>query len=203
MTLGRTESIAASHEQAARLADDGAWPDAERAIASIVADDPDMNAYQTARGLVASALADWSTAERAYARASAVDDLPQSWLGLAQARLELGAPPAEVVGAIERAMRVGHQQAAVAYAAGALYDRLGMADAADDAYAAALVALPALAADPTWRTGALAPRFEGILAAAAERLGPAGWEVALHAGDLDRARDARRFERKPGTVAPS
>ena len=188
VTLVRTESIAASNERVVRLVDDGAWAEADEAITAITSDDPDMNAYVTTRGLVASGMRDWATAELAYARSAAVDDLPQSWLGLAQARLELGAPADQVVEAIERAMRIGYQQAAVAYAAGTLYDRLGMTDAADDAYAAALVALPRLAADPRWTQGALASRFGDILGDAIERTGHAGWELALQAGDLDLAR---------------
>ena len=141
------------------------------------------------RGLIATALGQWSTAAEAYERAALTDDLPQSWLGLAQARLELGEPQADVVDALEHAMRVGYQQAAVGYAAGSLYDRLGLTDEADDAYASALVALPGLAVDPVWREEPLAARFDGILAEAIARLGPAGWEVAMYAGELDLARD--------------
>ena len=121
------------------------------AIAAIVADDPDMPPYQVTRGLVASALGDWPAAADAFDRAATTDDLPQSWLGLAQARLELGAPAADVVEAIERAMRVGYQQAAVVYAAGSLYDRLGLTDEATMPMSHPLAALPGLAVDPCWR----------------------------------------------------
>ena len=117
VTLARTESIVGAHEQVAVLVDEGEWEEAERGIAAIVADDPDMTVYQVTRGLIATALGQWSTAAEAYERAALTDDLPQSWLGLAQARLELGEPQADVVDALERAMRVGYQQAAVGYAA--------------------------------------------------------------------------------------
>jgi hypothetical protein len=187
VTLARTESIVAAHDRVSALVDQGDWRDAERAIATVVGDDPDMTAYQVTRGLVASALGDWTTAAVAYERAAMTDDLPQSWLGLAQARLELGAPEAEVVDAIERATRVGEQQAAVDYAAAALYDRLGLTARADEAYVTALVRLPGLAADPSWHDGTLASRGDAIMSAATERLGAAGWQIPLLAGDLERA----------------
>ena len=59
VTLARTESIVAAHERTAVLVDDGDWAAAERAIAAVIADDPDMTPYQVTRGLVASALGDW------------------------------------------------------------------------------------------------------------------------------------------------
>ena len=96
-------------------------------------------------------------------------------------------------------MRVGYQQAAVGYAAGSLYDRLGLTDEADDAYAAALVALPGLAVDPSGAKGRSRLASRASSTEAIERLGPAGWEVAMYAGELDRARELA--ERKPGPGA--
>ena len=73
------------------------------------------------------------------------------WLGLALATLEAGGPPEEVVSALGAAMRVGpaarpHQPRGRRD----VYDRLGMAADADQAYVDALVSQPALAADPAW-----------------------------------------------------
>ena len=150
------------------LADEGKWEEAERAIAAIVADDPDMTVYQADPGPRRDRRSGrWSAAAEAYERAALTDDLPQSWLGLAQARLELGAPQADVVDALERAMRVGYQQAAVGYAAGVAVRPLGLTDEADDAYASALVG----ASGPRRRPGLArrAPRAlasTGILAEA-------------------------------------
>jgi hypothetical protein len=65
---------------------------------------------------------------------------------------------------------------------------MGMTDEADDAYATTLTRLPGLAADPSWHTGTLGSRFQGILSEALGRLGPSGWPLAMEAGDPDRAR---------------
>jgi tetratricopeptide (TPR) repeat protein len=148
-----------------------------------------MAAYQVTRGLVASALHDWPVAADALGRAARTDDLPQSWLGLAQARIELGAPADEIASDIERALRIAKQQPAIGYAAGALYDRLGMTAEADEAYVEAIVAFPSLAGDPSWTEDpVLAPRFDAILAQAMEEAPESAWQMALMAGDPDRAR---------------
>jgi tetratricopeptide (TPR) repeat protein len=140
-------------------------------------------------GLVAAARHDWATAAEAYERAATADDIPMSWLGLAQARLELGAPAEDVTPALERALRIGTAQPAVAYAAAHLYDRLGQTDRADELYATALADLPSLAADPTWTShSALAFRWPAILARAQELAPGSAWELALMAGDPDEAR---------------
>ena len=53
----------------------------------------------------------------------------------------------------------------------------------------ALVSVPSLAADESW-TGdpTLVERFPAILDEAIEQAGPGGWQIALMAGDADRAR---------------
>jgi hypothetical protein len=157
-----------------------------------------MNAYQVTRGLVASGRGDWAAAADAHGRAALVDDLPQSWLGLAQARLELGAPVDQVAEPLQHALRSGSQQPAVLYAAASLFDRIGMTDEADEAYATVLASLPGLAADPALTDdAATAPRMAGIVERAAA-LSPAGaWQLALMSGD---AEAARLLAREPGAA---
>ena len=143
--LARAEVIALDHAEAVGHIGAGDWDLATAPAESAWAQDPDVPAYQVTRALVAAQEADWATAERLFSQAASIDDLPQSWLGVALAGIELGRPPADVVAALERAMRLGTQQPAVAYAAGVLYDRLGMVGAAEAAYADALASQPSLA----------------------------------------------------------
>jgi hypothetical protein len=67
----------------------------------------------------------------------------------------------------------------VTLAAGGLYTRMGLTDEADQAYAALLASTPSLAAEPDWPTQ--------VIEAAMARAG-SPWELALMAGDADRAR---------------
>jgi tetratricopeptide (TPR) repeat protein len=188
LVLAWAESAAWTHEAAVAAIHDADWRGARGPADEAALADPDMPAYQMTRGLVASAQEDWQVAADAYRRAASVDDIPMSWLGLAQAQIGLGAADAEVVESIERARRSGSQQPAIAYAAAHLYDRMGMAELADDAYAIALAAFPSLAADPSWvEDAALTPRFAGIIDLAMGRAPEQAWEIALMSGDATRA----------------
>jgi tetratricopeptide (TPR) repeat protein len=145
-----------------------------------------MPPYQLALGLAAAAVGELDTAETALERSVAVDDLPQAWLDIAAVRVELG----DSTGAREalgRALRLGHQQPVVAYAAGWLYDRLGDWTDADQAFAWAIAGAPSLAGDPSWADAALATRWSHIVDLAIGGAPESAWEVALMAGDPDRA----------------
>ncbi|HKZ92915.1 MAG TPA: O-antigen ligase family protein, partial [Candidatus Limnocylindrales bacterium] len=180
VVLARAESVAWTHQVAVAATNEGDWDAASGPADEAAASDPDMNAYQMTRGLAAAGRRDWVTAADAYGRAASVDDMPQSWLGLAQAQVELGAPTETVARSLERALRSGSQQPAVVYAAGYLYDRIGMIDQADAAYAAALAAYPSLAVDETWADDPdLAPRWPGIMERAAASAPGRAWEIAL------------------------
>ncbi len=186
--LTRAEAVAVDHAQAVDHIARGEWAKAAYDARSALDQDPEVPPYQVTRALVAAHLGDWRTAERLFAEAAAFDDLPQSWLGLALARTELGRPDEEVTPAIERALRLGANQPAIAYAAGELYDRLGLAAEADDAWVAALVAQPSLAGDPSWTVDDVrAARFRSILERAMERARGPAWELPLMAGDTARA----------------
>lgn len=91
--------------------------------------------------------------------------------------------------AIERALRLGSPQGAIVHAAGVLYDRLGMTDEANEAFAATLAITPSLAGDRQWTEDpALASRFPGLLTRAMVKSPSSAWELALMAGQEDRAR---------------
>lgn len=106
-----------------------------------------------------------------------------SWLGLAQAQIAIGTDPNVTLASLERALRLGEQQASVRFAAGALYDRLGLHDEADAALASTIVTYPSLAADPVWKEVDFAARFPGIVEAAMAAAPQKAWEVALMTGD--------------------
>ena len=187
VTLFRTESIASTHQQAVRLLADGDVEAAQPLAIAAVADDPEMIPYLVTRAGIASSLGHWQEAHDAYAVAASVDDLPTNWLGLAQAQVKLGVSADEVAAPLERALRLGQRQPAVAYAAGYLYDRIGATARADTAYAKAIASAPSLAGDETWTADPeLVDRFPAILDEAIEN-GAAGWQIALMAGDAGRA----------------
>ena len=108
---------------------DGARGLADRAYA----DDPEMPANAITRALTTTIDGDWPAAAEMYSQAAAADDMSQHWLGLAQAQVALGRPSADVTHSIERALRIGEQQPSIAFAAGALYDHLGLTERADAA----------------------------------------------------------------------
>jgi O-antigen ligase/tetratricopeptide (TPR) repeat protein len=188
VVLARAESVAAVHGLAVEDINRGDFPAGLRHARDAAAADPDLPPYRVTFGLAALAAGEWGAAADSYRAAAEVDDLPQSWLGLAVAESEMGADHAKVVASLERAMRLGVQQPALAYAVGVLYDRLGMTSHADEAYVAALGSVPALAGEPSWTADkAAAERFATILDQAIERYPEQGWEIALMAGDVPRA----------------
>jgi hypothetical protein len=108
-------------------------------------------------------------------------------LAIAAARIETG-DGLGARAALDEALRVGVQQPAVAYAAGALYERLRDFEAADDAYLGALVVVPSLAADPSWsHTVSTELRFRVILEQAIADTPQNAWELSLMSGDSNRA----------------
>jgi O-antigen ligase/tetratricopeptide (TPR) repeat protein len=187
--LARAESVALTHARAVSAANDASWARALQPALDAAAADPGLPPYQVTAGLAAAGAEDWTTAEAAFRAASAIDDLPASWLGLALAQSELGRPPGEVEASLKRAMRLGEQHAAISLAVGQVYERLAMSDAADDAYVDALAAIPGLAADEQWAAAIGASgRFAELVDRAIEAAPGVGWELALMAGDVERAR---------------
>ena len=74
------------------------------------------------------------------------------------------------------------------FAAGHLYDRVGLTDRADELYAQTLARYPSLASDPYWsRDAGLEARFGGIVELAEQQAPGLGWELALIAGDVEPA----------------
>ena len=106
--------------------------------------------------------------------------------------------------ALARATRTGVQQPAVAFAAGWLADRIGDTAAADAAFVAALDAIPSIAADPFWTTDpGVSTRAGRRSSTGRSPLSPtAAWELALMAGDAERARSLTATAADPRARRP-
>jgi O-antigen ligase len=188
--LARAEAVAFTHQAAVTAANQGDWAQALGPAISAAREDPLIAPYQLTLGLAAAGSRDWATAEAAFRRAADIDDLPAAWLGLALSQLEQDAPNEEVAHDLERALRLGIQQPAVAFAAAQLYDRIGMTAEADDAFVASLTGAPELAGERAWPLDAVtSARLEGILEGAMAAAPGVAWELALLVGDSERARE--------------
>ena len=161
--LVSTESTALTHQRAVTAAGEGDWADALEPALDAVGADPDFGAYQMTAALALAANEEWAAAEAAYRRAVEIDGLPDAWLGLARVGVELGWSAEEVTAALDQALRLGEQQAAVSFAAGRVHDLTGMTAAADDAYIHTLSLVPSLAADADWRAELGQERFADIV----------------------------------------
>jgi O-antigen ligase len=179
-----SEGRAALQETAVAAVNAGEYVDALEPARAAAASDPDMPAAQVTLGLAASGAGQPAEAAAAFRSAAEADDLPESWLGLAAAQVELG----DSGGAHEslvRALRLGISQPAVALAAGDLYLRIGDTGEAADAFLAAIRGAPSLAGDPTL-PNVVAPAipvdnlFDRAIATAVD--GPDAVEIALEAG---------------------
>ena len=186
--LARSEAVALTHQRAVAAMAEGEWGDAVAPANEAAAADPDIGAYQLTAALAAAATGDWETAETAFRRVTEIDGLPTAWLGLATAQVELGRPVSQVSASLAEAQRLGDQQAALMIATGELYDRIGLPEQADEAYARTLAMMPSLAADGTWRDALGDERVASIVEDAISASTAVAWEIALMAGDVARSR---------------
>jgi tetratricopeptide (TPR) repeat protein len=145
--LARSEQWAAIENTAVLDLNDGhadlAYPWAREAAAG----DPNLAPYQFTYGLAAARTGNSAEAAGAFRRAALLDGLPESWLGLADAQVQLG----DADGArdsLARALRVGVQQPGVSIAAADLHLRLGDVRQARALVATTIAAVPSLAGDP-------------------------------------------------------
>ena len=188
-----TESAAMTEEAAVTHANAGDWTAADADARLAVAADPAWSPYRLTMGLAAANVGDHERAAEAFRRVAEVDDLPEAWLNLAAEEALLGHGDAARE-ALEEATRLGLQRPALAMAIGELAERLGDLNLADDTFVTAIATVPSLADDPWWLSDpARAARFPAILESAIEAVGPtSAWQVALMAGDAQRARDLAR-----------
>ena len=142
-----SESWATTHETAVDAMNDGDYAAALEPARAAAAADPAMTPYQVTLGLAASKTGHPAEAAEAFERAAAADDFPASWLGLAAARTELG-DRAGALDALDRALRLGSVQPAIAIGAADLYRRLGEPAKADEWVLAAIRDDARLAGDP-------------------------------------------------------
>jgi O-antigen ligase len=185
--LGAQEIPALQLSQAVDAADSGNWAAADAPARAAAAEDPEVESYNFAAGLTASHAGDHSAAAAYFQAVVDRTDLPEAWLNLAAEQFALGRP-ADTVASLQRALRLGWQRPAIVLAAGDLALRAGQTDVAVDALSTALAEIPSLAGDPWWSFDpARKDIFPRIVDAAIARAPDAGWQIALMAGQTERA----------------
>ena len=181
--LVRIESISFEHDRAVNAIEQGDYQTAYEHASVAVGSDPAMVPYQVTYGLASAATDDLASAAKAFERAAATDDLPQSWIDLAHVRERAAAPTAEVGDAIEQGLRVGSQHPSVAIAAAELYARIGRVADAQETLTNLFVQVPSLVADPAWPEHALfGDIYPAAVRDAVERADDP-WELLLMLGD--------------------
>ena len=187
--LVRSEAIALEMDNGVRLANDGDWSGALTQFRAAATADPAMPPYQFALGVASADTGDLQAAEIALGQSARADNLPAAWLDLAAIRVERG-DTAGARDALNQALRLGVQEAAINMGAGVVWLRLGDNVQATAAFALAVDQVPSLAGDPWWQsTPATATLWPAILDQAIGAAAPyTAFDIAVSAGDLDRAR---------------
>ncbi len=186
--LARIEIPAMASLAASAAANDHDPAGSSRLAREALAGDPDHPAYWFQTGL-AIAAEDPDAALALMRRSAETDDFPQAWLNVAAMELARGSD-AEARDAVARAMRIGWQQPAVAFAAGWLDVQLGDQEDAVAAFAIALQFAPELADDPFWDSS---PELAAARDAAVDRAMTDGSPttallIAMFNGEPDEAR---------------
>ncbi|MCI0585146.1 MAG: hypothetical protein L0227_20010, partial [Chloroflexi bacterium] len=200
-----TEIPASIAERAVNHANGGEWAAADADIRKAIELDPGWLPYQFTMGLAAAHLGDHERAATAFREVAETTDLPEAWVDLAAEELLLGHEDA-VGEALQRAARLGLQRPGLAMAIGDLALRLGDTALSDTAFVEALAHFPSLVADPWWGADpARAARLADLVEAAITKATPDGrWQLALMAGDPDRARRLVPADAAPaGAVDPN
>jgi tetratricopeptide (TPR) repeat protein len=177
------EASAAAGDRAVAAADAGLWLTAFGEASLAAGQDPDIHAYALTAGLAAAHVGDEETAARYLRIVAEADDLPEAWVDLAWVEAELGHTDAALEAA-RAALRLGSQRAPIAMAAAGVLIRLGAADEARAAFAAAVASRPTLAGDPWWQS----PEVVGVVPSIEDLAMPVAapedrWEIALMVGD--------------------
>ncbi len=183
----RSESTAMVHQEAVAAAGEGDWESALEPALAAAADDPGFGVYDMTAALALAADGDWPRAATAYEAVTEVDQLPDAWIGLARARVEMGEPAERVAEALAEGLRLGEQEPALTLAAAWIYDLAGLTEEADAAFVDTLTAVPTLAYDDAFRAAMGEVRFERLVDLAMEAAPAGAWELALMAGDEELA----------------
>lgn len=187
--LAGQEIPAMASDEAVERANRGDWAAADGPARQAAAQDPRISSYLFTAGLTAAHAGDHAAAAAYFEEVVRRDDLPEAWLNLAAEQVALG-QGAAAVPAIEAALRLGRQRAAVSVPAGELAFRIGSTDLARDAFVAAVIASPSILADPWWTGDPAREELRQAVVEAVTATTPADlhWEVALMLGDMTEAR---------------
>ena len=185
--LGWTTRLAVRHQEAVDAANSGNWDTALALAQDVVAADQDMPAYHVTLGLALVRAGENDAAEAELRTAATIDEFPQAWLDVAAIDSAGGRTDAARA-ALDRALRLGRQQAAIGLAATVLYVKLGDRDRAEETLTRTLQTAPSIAGDDWWTTR---PDLADVHTAVVERLisggGGTGFEIALRTNRLDAA----------------
>jgi len=189
--------------QAVEHLNGGEWASADAEAQVALGLDPGWEPYRFTMALAAAHVGDHERAAAAFRAVAEKTDLPEAWVNLAAEELALG-NQASARDAIVRATRLGLQRPALDMAIGDLASRLGDVDLSDAAFVEALVHYPSLAADPWWQAdSARAARLPQLVEAAIVAAPPPDrWQLALMAGDPDRARSLLSADPDVETTVP-
>jgi O-antigen ligase len=170
-------------------ADAGDWQGALALARDAAAQDSGLPANHFLYGLAAARTGNPETAAAELRLSADADDFVFAWLDLAALDLKSG-DQATARRDLDKAMRLGQQQAAIALPAGSLYLALGDEGAARTAFAIAITIAPPLADDPFWHsTAQLAAIYPSVIDEALKGSGPESAAlIALLAGRPDTAR---------------
>jgi tetratricopeptide (TPR) repeat protein len=185
-----TTWTAVRHQEAVDLANKGDWATALDGAQGAVLADPGMPPYRVTHGLALARSGQSDLAEEELRQAAEVDDFPQSWLDIAALDIALGRMD-DARYALDRALRLGRQQAAVALPASLLFVEVGDHEAATQTLADALRAAPSIAGDVWWTNR---PDLEEERVGAVQLVitggGPSAFRVALETNQLGAAATA-------------
>lgn len=133
--------------------------------ADALAADPFLPVSWFTAGVIAADAGFLDEAAYAFATAARDDDFSASWLNLAAVEVERRDHEAARV-ALDRAMRLGWQQPGMSYAAGFLYNRIGLRPEAVNSFAYAIAGAAQLADEKFWSTADIRPLRDSAIDAA-------------------------------------
>ena len=140
VVLARSEAVALTHAQAAGAVVDADWEAALRPAMDAAEADPDLAPYQLTVGLAAAGAGRLGDSRGRLPRPRPCSTICRTrgwdWLWHRPSWVD---PSKRSMASLQRALRLGVQQPAIIFAAGQVYDRVGMEEAADAAFVKTVV----------------------------------------------------------------
>ncbi len=181
-TLAWTNVLALQSDRLATQMVAGDWSSAAGPALQLAKDDAAIPVYHFAAGLAAANVGELTTARDQLQEAAVRDDFSQGWLDVAAVDLAM-ADPAGTRTALDRALRLGRDDVAVAFPSAAMLLQLGDVEPATRLFVASVTLSPSLAGDPYWTRPPVSAIASGVFDQAIAGSTPeAAFEIALEAG---------------------